>query len=113
MRQVVVTNKIVTDKLLLLELSKENRNFSLVMVNGTFDVFHAGHCSLLNKACYFGDKLIVLINSDDSIRQLKEFYQVETDEALIQAMLGNIEKLQAQVKSYVPDERVRTIVREG
>ncbi len=49
----------------------------------------------------------------DSISQLKEFYQVETNEALIQAMLGHIEKLQAQVKSDVPDERVRTIVREG
>lgn len=39
--------------------------------NGCFDIMHAGHASLLNDAKSRCDKLIVAINSDDSVRRLK------------------------------------------
>ena len=44
---------------------------SLVFVNGTMDLFHAGHASLLNRSAELGDLLLVFINTDESIRTLK------------------------------------------
>jgi len=43
----------------------------IVMTNGCFDILHAGHVSYLQQAKALGDRLIVAINSDDSVRQLK------------------------------------------
>jgi D-beta-D-heptose 7-phosphate kinase/D-beta-D-heptose 1-phosphate adenosyltransferase len=43
----------------------------IVFTNGCFDIIHKGHISLLNKAREAGDVLIVGVNSDDSIKQLK------------------------------------------
>lgn len=42
-----------------------------VVANGCFDCLHAGHVSLLRFAREQGDKLIVLVNTDESIRRLK------------------------------------------
>jgi D-beta-D-heptose 7-phosphate kinase/D-beta-D-heptose 1-phosphate adenosyltransferase len=43
----------------------------LVFTNGCFDILHVGHISLLAAARRLGDKLIVGINSDQSVRRLK------------------------------------------
>ncbi len=42
-----------------------------VFTNGCFDILHAGHVYFLEKAKSLGDKLIVGINSDDSVRSIK------------------------------------------
>lgn len=42
-----------------------------VFTNGCFDILHAGHVSLLEKARSLGDRLIVGLNSDASVRRLK------------------------------------------
>ena len=42
-----------------------------VFVNGTFDIIHRGHIELLNFAKSYGDFLIVGIDSDERVRQLK------------------------------------------
>jgi len=42
-----------------------------VFTNGCFDVLHAGHVALFEKARAFGDKLIVGVNSDFSVRKIK------------------------------------------
>lgn len=49
----------------------ENRNYKLVFTNGCFDILHSGHIRTLKFAKKFGDKLIVALNSDESIFQLK------------------------------------------
>lgn len=43
----------------------------VVFTNGCFDILHLGHIDYLEKARTFGDKLIVGLNSDDSVRRLK------------------------------------------
>lgn len=43
----------------------------VVFTNGCFDILHLGHVDYLEKARTFGDKLIVGLNSDDSVRRLK------------------------------------------
>ncbi|MGA8161426.1 MAG: D-glycero-beta-D-manno-heptose 1-phosphate adenylyltransferase [Acidobacteriaceae bacterium] len=42
-----------------------------VFTNGCFDLLHLGHVTLLDQARREGDRLIVGINSDDSVRSLK------------------------------------------
>jgi D-beta-D-heptose 7-phosphate kinase / D-beta-D-heptose 1-phosphate adenosyltransferase len=43
----------------------------IVFTNGCFDILHRGHIAYLNQAKALGDVLIVGVNSDRSIRQLK------------------------------------------
>jgi D-beta-D-heptose 7-phosphate kinase/D-beta-D-heptose 1-phosphate adenosyltransferase len=42
-----------------------------VMVNGTFDVLHPGHIALLNTARSYGDFLVVAIDTDRRVKELK------------------------------------------
>ncbi len=44
---------------------------SIVMTNGCFDFLHAGHVAYLEEAKSLGDRLIVAVNDDDSVRRLK------------------------------------------
>ena len=46
-------------------------NKTIVFTNGCFDLLHQGHIDLLCKASSYGDKLVVGINSDESVRKLK------------------------------------------
>lgn len=43
----------------------------IVFTNGCFDILHAGHVACLQLAKQYGDYLIVAVNTDESIRQLK------------------------------------------
>jgi len=47
------------------------RKERIVMTNGCFDVLHAGHVSYLEEAKGLGDRLIVAVNDDASVRGLK------------------------------------------
>lgn len=47
------------------------RGQRVVFTNGCFDLLHIGHIELLQQARRFGDRLIVAINSDASVRELK------------------------------------------
>jgi len=43
----------------------------VVFTNGCFDILHAGHIDLLEKAKSFGDILVVGLNSDLSVQKIK------------------------------------------
>lgn len=49
---------------------KKNRE-KIVFTNGCFDIMHRGHVEMLSHASMLGNKLIVGLNSDSSIRNLK------------------------------------------
>ena len=43
----------------------------VVMTNGCFDLLHAGHISYLKQASALGDRLLVAVNDDTMVRELK------------------------------------------
>jgi D-beta-D-heptose 7-phosphate kinase/D-beta-D-heptose 1-phosphate adenosyltransferase len=51
--------------------SWKSQGLTIAVTNGCFDIFHKGHASLMQAAAKFCDKLIVAINSDDTVRKLK------------------------------------------
>lgn len=68
----VTSNKIF----LLSELQKriafwKTLGDKIVFTNGCFDILHAGHVHLLVECKNFGDRLIVGLNSDSSVKKLK------------------------------------------
>ncbi len=52
-----------------------SKNKKIVFTNGCFDIIHPGHIALLKKAKSYGDILIVAINSDRSVRNIKGKYR--------------------------------------
>jgi D-beta-D-heptose 7-phosphate kinase/D-beta-D-heptose 1-phosphate adenosyltransferase len=63
----VVTRKELVQRVALWKANGER----VVFTNGCFDLLHIGHITLLEQARRFGDRLIVAINSDASVRGLK------------------------------------------
>jgi len=63
-------------------LTEKDLQQKVIFTNGCFDVLHKGHLTLLKEARMLGDKLIVGLNSDDSVKRLKgalrPFNNVET-----------------------------------
>ena len=59
------------DALLALVSESHGRNERVIMTNGCFDVLHAGHVAYLEEAKSLGDRLIIAVNDDDSVRRLK------------------------------------------
>ena len=51
------------------ELHQQNK--TIVATNGCFDILHIGHIRYLQKTKSFADKLVVLLNSDLSVRSIK------------------------------------------
>jgi len=49
----------------------KKKKISIVVTNGCFDLIHKGHIEVFKKSKMLGDKLIVLVNSDNSIKRLK------------------------------------------
>lgn len=47
------------------------RGERLVMTNGCFDILHKGHVAYLQEAKSRGDRLLVAVNSDESVKRLK------------------------------------------
>lgn len=45
--------------------------WGLVVTAGCFDVLHTGHIALMEQARKLGDRLVVCVNSDDSVRRIK------------------------------------------
>jgi rfaE bifunctional protein nucleotidyltransferase chain/domain len=49
----------------------KNEGYQLVFTNGCFDILHAGHLDYLFKAADLGEKLIIGLNADVSVKMLK------------------------------------------
>lgn len=58
-------------ELIALAQAVRQRQEVMVMTNGCFDILHPGHVAYLEQARALGDRLIVAVNDDDSVRRLK------------------------------------------
>ena len=59
------------DELLAERARLRDARQKLVFTNGVFDILHVGHARYLEQARALGDALVVAINSDASVRELK------------------------------------------
>jgi rfaE bifunctional protein nucleotidyltransferase chain/domain len=67
-----VNNKILTLDQLAAESGRlRSESQRVVATNGCFDILHVGHVRYLTAARKLGDVLVVGLNGDDSVRQLK------------------------------------------
>lgn len=87
---------------------------SLVLTNGCFDLLHAGHLSLLERASSLADELWVAVNSDSSVRKLKgpnrplqgereRAYALLCMEFVDAVLLFNGERLDEEIRTLEPD----------
>ena len=64
--------KILTrDEMLIERQALRDAGKKLVFTNGVFDILHVGHVRYLRLARTLGDALVVAVNSDASVRELK------------------------------------------
>jgi len=67
----IVTDKIYAkDKLLAAIEGWKAENQKVVFTNGVFDIIHRGHIEYLAQTAAFGDKLIIAVNADASVKRL-------------------------------------------
>jgi len=63
---------VMTEEQLCIALNDARKqNEKIVFTNGCFDILHAGHVGYLEEARQQGDRLIVAVNSDRSVKKLK------------------------------------------
>ena len=82
----------------------------ITLANGNFDLLHVGHVRYLQGAKALGGKLVVAINSDDSVRALKgegRPVMPELERAEIVAALADVDAV-----VVFPEVDVRAIIRE-
>jgi rfaE bifunctional protein nucleotidyltransferase chain/domain len=82
----------------------------ITLSNGCFDLLHVGHVRYLEAAKALGGKLVVAINSDDSVRALKSQSRPlmpEQERAEIVAALGVVDAV-----VIFPETDVRMLIRE-
>jgi D-beta-D-heptose 7-phosphate kinase/D-beta-D-heptose 1-phosphate adenosyltransferase len=90
-----------------------------VLVNGTFDILHPGHIALLNTARSYGEWLIVAIDTDRRVKELKGDSRPINNQNIRRIMLQNLkavdiveffdskEELIDLIKRYKPDIMVK------
>ena len=65
-------SKLVTkDEIITIVKKGQESGKTFVVTNGCFDILHVGHVRYLQKTKEFADKLIVMLNSDQSVKSIK------------------------------------------
>lgn len=94
------------------------RDFRVVFTNGCFDLLHRGHVEYLSQARSLGDRLVVGVNTDASVRRLKGPGRPlvgQDDRALVLAGLESVDGVtlfhedtpQELIRSLLPDVLVK------
>lgn len=70
--RIPASSKIFDQQELVKKISGWQKNGEkIVFTNGCFDILHAGHIKYLEAAAASGDRLVIAVNDDDSVRRLK------------------------------------------
>lgn len=86
----------------------ETESLTVGVTNGCFDLIHPGHVSLIKRAAESCDRLIVALNSDDSVRRLKGSDRPIQDQNARAAVLGALKGV-AAVVIFSDDTPLKTI----
>ncbi|MCR9250910.1 MAG: D-glycero-beta-D-manno-heptose 1-phosphate adenylyltransferase [bacterium] len=70
---------------------------NIIFTNGCFDLLHLGHVDYLERARSLGDKLIVGLNSDSSVKSIKGESRPINDESIRMRMIAALECVDAVV----------------
>lgn len=62
---------VTEDELVHLMAAAKAHDERIIMTNGCFDLLHTGHVTYLQQAKALGDRLIVAVNADESVKRLK------------------------------------------
>jgi len=83
----------------------------LVLTNGCFDLLHAGHVRLLQRARRLGDALAVAVNADASVRKLKGSDRPIVAEGERMEILAALESVDYVVlfREPTPERLIRTV----
>lgn len=81
-----------------------------IIVNGTFDIVHLGHLSLLNFAKSLGNYLIVAIDSDERVKKLKGYSRPINNEIERKTLLENIKSVD-EVQIFNTDQELIDIIK--
>jgi len=69
--QVIHRGAVTEEQLIEAMATAQAQGERIVLTNGCFDILHAGHVTYLEQASRLGDRLIVAVNVDETVRQLK------------------------------------------
>ena len=62
---------VAEERLITLVNDAKNHGEKVIMTNGCFDILHAGHVTYLEQAKSLGDRLVVAVNDDASVKRIK------------------------------------------
>ena len=82
-----------------------------IVVNGTFDILHSGHLALLNHARSLGDYLVVAIDSDRRVKELKGAGRPVNTQAERAELLSNLRAVD-EVRVFNSDQELVDIIAE-
>ncbi|OUS14130.1 bifunctional heptose 7-phosphate kinase/heptose 1-phosphate adenyltransferase [Gammaproteobacteria bacterium 53_120_T64] len=85
---------VVNEEQLLVDLADARAHGErIVFTNGCFDILHAGHVGYLEQARRLGERLIVAVNADESVRRLKGDGRPINSEDRRMAVLAGLESV--------------------
>jgi len=84
----------------------------IVFTNGCFDILHFGHIHYLAEASELGDRLVIGLNSEASVKRLKGEHRPINDEVTLQYLLAALEFVDGVVvfEEDTPLELIKTIL---
>lgn len=93
-----IESKILDATTAQLQVEKwQSEGLEIVFTNGCFDLLHYGHVRYLAEARALGDKLVVGLNSTDSVRRLKGQHRPINDELTRQIVLAALQSVDVVV----------------
>lgn len=106
-----IQNKIISfDNIQKQVLKWREENKKIVFTNGCFDIIHRGHVDYLSKAKDLGDILIIGLNTDQSVRNIKGNTRPIQDEQSRAIILASMQFVDAIV--FFSEPTPYTLIKE-
>lgn len=107
-----ITSKIYTLSDLKIQIDKwKEKGDKIVFTNGCFDLLHRGHVEILANTADLGDRLVIGLNSDVSIQELKGKNRPIIDENSRAILLASLQFVDAIIlfSEETPEKLIETI----